>query len=260
MRPISAPIVAFCLALAGCGQAAPAPVPESAPRPRFPAPDRPVAEITNASWSDEDTRDTSGEAETVFGLLKIGEGMTVADIGAGSGYYTVRLSSRVGENGKVIANDIMPDHLARLRKRVLDQGLSNVSLALGDPGDARLEPRSTDLALMVHMYHEIEDPFGLLWNLHNSLRPGGRVAVIDADRSTARHGTPPALLACEMAAVGFRRTETHKLPGGSYLAVFVPETRPAPEAIRPCRLKEERRLPQPMVSSGRPEPADIPKQ
>ena len=240
--------------IGGNGQAKSAP---AAPL-RFPAPDRPVAEVTGATWSDEGERDRSGEAEQLFDLLKIGPGSRVADIGAGSGYYTVRLARRVGPTGRVIANDIIPDHLARLEKRVKEQGFANVRTALGDPGNARLEPASVDVALMVHMYHEIEDPFGLVWHLHDSLRPGGRVAVIDADRPIARHGTPRALLECEMAASGFRLVETRRLPAGNYVAIFAPGERPAPEAIRPCRLKGENNLPRPMTSSGRPEPATLP--
>ena len=242
------------LLAAGCqpaqtASAPPAPhsgkVAAEAAAPIFPAPDRPVAEVSGATWSDEGERDRSGEAEQVFRILKIGPGSHVADIGAGTGYYTVRLAKQVGPEGKVIANDIIPDHLARLRRRVQDQGFSNISLALGDPGNARLPPNSVDVAMMVHMYHEIEDPFGLLWHLHESLRSGGRVAVIDADRPTARHGTPRALLACEMAASGFNLVESIRLPAGNYLAIFAPGTRPAPQDIRPCRLKDEQRIPEP---------------
>lgn len=236
-----APILLLALLAAGCdalpaGPNPPAGQSTAAPeRPRFPAPDRPVAAIVSDQWSDEESRDNAREAETVFRHLGIRPGLTVADIGAGSGYYTVRLSPAVQPGGRVLANDIMPDYLNRLRRRVADAGLANVEFILGDAGDARLPPASTDIALMVHMYHEIEDPYQLLWRLHDSLKPGGRVAIIDADRPTSRHGTPPALLRCELAAVGFAQVGFHELELGNYLAIFVPETRPAPEAIRPCR-------------------------
>lgn len=208
---------------------------KGAPPPIFPPPDRPVAEISSGAWSDEDSRDDSGEAARVFTLLGLAPGQTVADIGAGSGYYTVRLSPLLGAQGLVIANDVMPDYLARLKRRVAEMGLGNVRFILGDPGNALLPPASTDVALMVHMYHEIGDPFSLTWHLHDSLRPGGRVAIIDSDRPTSRHGTPPALLKCEMAATGFRQTDFHRLGSGSYLAVFTPETRPDPRLIRACK-------------------------
>jgi predicted methyltransferase len=203
--------------------------------PVFPAPDRAVADIVSASWSDEGARDNAGEATEVFRRLGVAPGLSVADIGAGSGYYTSRLAPAVGPQGQVFANDIIPDYLARLRRRIEREGHANVRFVLGDAGNANLPPASVDLALMVHMYHEISDPFGLLWHLHESLNPGGRLAVIDADRPTGRHGTPPELLRCELEAVGFHQTSFNRLDNGNYLAVFTPAARPEPSAIKPCR-------------------------
>jgi predicted methyltransferase len=204
--------------------------------PVFPAPDRPVADIVSAAWSDEASRDNGGEAEQVFRLLGVRPGLAIADIGAGSGYYTSRLAPAVGPQGVIYANDIIPDYLGRLRRRMASEGHENIRFVLGDTGNANLPPASVDIALMVHMYHEIADPFGLLWHLHDDLKPGGRVAIIDANRSTARHGTPPNLLKCELAATGFRLLTYKPLENGSYLAIFAPETRPEPSAIRPCRV------------------------
>jgi predicted methyltransferase len=205
--------------------------------PVFPAPDRPVADIVSAAWSDEESRDNAGEATQVFRLLKVKPGLSVADIGAGSGYYTSRLAPAVGPSGIVHANDIIPDYLTRLRRRMESEGHGNVRFVLGDAGNANLPPQSVDIALMVHMYHEISDPFGLLWHLHEDLKPGGRVAIIDANRATARHGTPPSLLTCELAAAGFRQASFNRLGNGSYLAVFEPVARPEPAAIKPCRAE-----------------------
>ena len=216
--------------------------PPGAPANAFPKPNRSVAEITTDTWSDEATRDKAGEAERVMRLLEVREGMHVADIGAGSGYYTVRLSARVGAGGRVIAQDVVPRYLGSLRERVRREGLSNVIFALGDFHDPRLPPASIDLALMVHMYHEVEQPYGLLYNLYPALRSGARVAVIDLNRSTARHGTPPGLLRCEFAAVGYTRVALHDLGKGSgYLAVFEPPASRArltvPESIEACAVR-----------------------
>ena len=137
-------------------------------------------------------------------LLGVRPGMAVADIGAGAGYYAVRLSRRVGPGGRVVAQDVEPKYLEGLRRRVAREKLGNVALALGEPHDPRLPPRSVDLALLIHMYHEIAQPFGLLANLAPALRPGGRVAVLDVDGPIERHGTPRALLLCELAAAGYR--------------------------------------------------------
>jgi SAM-dependent methyltransferase len=246
------------LLLAACG-ASPLPddsrqEPGPVATPVFPAPDRPVAQISTGAWSDEDSRDNGGESARVFALLGVRPGLTVADIGAGSGYYTVRLSPELGVGGRVIANDVIPDYVARLKARAAGLGLTNVDFLLGDPGNANLPAGSTDIALMVHMYHEIADPFALLWHLHDSLRPGatrklvagakaaqagapwrGMVAIIDADRSTARHGTPPELLKCELAASGYRQIGFHRLENASYLTLFEPIGKPDPKTIRPCR-------------------------
>ncbi len=221
--------------LSACDDAPAAPPPASATATlRFPLPDRPVSSIVSDRWSDEESRDSEGEAADVFRLLDVRRGQHVADIGAGSGYYTVRLSPRVGPDGMVYANDIIPDYLNRLKRRVQSAGLPNVQFILGDPGNTRLPAASTDLALMVHMYHEIEDPFGLLWHLHDSLSPNARVAILDADRTTDRHGTPPGLLRCELAVAGYRQVAFHPLKG-NYLAVFEPTGRPDPAQMKACR-------------------------
>ncbi|MFC3713560.1 class I SAM-dependent methyltransferase [Sphingoaurantiacus capsulatus] len=210
---------------------------ESAPASAFPKPHRAVADIVSDQFSNEDDRDSAGEAEKVMALLGVKPGMTVADIGAGNGYYTVRLSKQVGENGRVFAEDIMPAYVDRLRGRVEAEGLPNVTVTLGEPHDPKLPTGEADLALLMHMYHEVEQPFGLLWHLHAALKPGGRVAVADMDRPTNRHGTPPALLRCELAALGYRQIGFHQLAAGSgYLAVFeTAEPRPSPKAVQPCK-------------------------
>jgi SAM-dependent methyltransferase len=211
--------------------------PAGAPASAFPAAARPVAEIVTDTWSSEEARDRAGEADTVMRLLGVRPGMRVADVGAGSGYYTVRLSPRVGASGRVIAQDIVPAYLERLHERVRRARLENVTLALGEPHDPRLPPASADLVLLVHMYHEVGQPYAFLHNLRPALVPGGRVAVVDLDRPTQRRGTPPALLRCEMAAVGYEESAFHALPTGSgYLAVFTarPGPAPRPAQVRAC--------------------------
>ena len=177
------------------------------------------------------------EAEQVMDLLKIGPGMTVADIGAGNGYYTVRLSRRVGPEGRVFAEDIIPAYLQRLQGRVSGEGLENVIVSRGDPHDPRLPVGEADVALLVHMYHEVSQPYGLLWNLNAALKPGARVAVVDVDRPTSRHGTPPKLLECEMGQVGYRMAALHRLTqADAYLAVFESDDpRPPTAKIRACK-------------------------
>jgi len=210
--------------------------PAGAPESAFPKPARPVASIVAEQWSTEEERDRNGEAREVMKFLGVHPGMSVADIGAGGGYYTVRVAKRVGTSGHVIAEDVKPEYLAALQQRLVREHLDNVSLDLGEAHDPRLPPRSVDLALMVHMYHEVEQPFGLLDNLLPALRPGARVAVIDLDQATEIHGTPRKLLLCELHALGFRQTHWGWLRAKKeYLAVFSPPGhRVAPTDIKTC--------------------------
>jgi SAM-dependent methyltransferase len=213
--------------------------PPGAPASAFPAPSRPVAKIVTDTWRNEQSREQAGEAQRVMNLLGVTAGMTVADIGAGSGYYTVRLARRVAPKGHIFAEDVVPDYLERLARRVRSEGLAGeVTLVHGDAHDPRLPPGSLDLALLVHMYHEVQQPYGLLWNLRPALRSGARVGVIDARKQTEVHGTPPDLLRCELAAVGYRQTAFYGLQENTYLAVFALPSPPAgpasPSAIRPC--------------------------
>jgi ubiquinone/menaquinone biosynthesis C-methylase UbiE len=167
--------------------------------------------------------------------------MTVADIGAGSGYYVVRLSPIVGSNGRIIAEDIMPEYLQGLRKRVRDLGLQNVAITRGELHDPRLPAGSVDVAILVHMYHEIAQPYALLYNLVPALKPDARVGIVDAFAPTSKHGTPPSLLRCELAAVGYREISFNRLKGSdTYLAIFAPPSvasRKRPEAIVACKAR-----------------------
>jgi SAM-dependent methyltransferase len=205
--------------------------------PGFPAPDRPVASITSPTYSDEKTRDGHGEAERVMDRLGIKPGQRVADIGAGLGYYTVRIARRLGSGATIYATDVKVEYLDQLRARLARERIDGVRVILGLPRDPRLPEKSVDVALLSHMYHEIENPYEFLYNLRPALATGARVGIIDTEKPTERHGTPPALLRCELAAVGYHEVEFGSLaPADGYLAVFVPpETLPAINAIRPCK-------------------------
>ena len=208
------------------------------PAVAFPNPDRPVADIVSPIWHNEKERNTAGESRQLVRLLDIKSGMTVADIGAGSGYYVVRLSPIVGPHGRVIAEDVVPEYLRGLNRRVRDLGLQNVAIALGEPHDPRLPADSLDVAILVHMYHEIAQSYALLYNLIPALKPGARVGIVDAFGPTSKHGTPPSLLRCELAAVGYREISLDRLKGSdAYLAIFEPPSvasRTPPEAMVAC--------------------------
>jgi ubiquinone/menaquinone biosynthesis C-methylase UbiE len=204
---------------------------------RFPPADRPVAPIVTPAYSTEAERDAHGEAERVLNRLGVKSGMRVADVGAGDGYYTVRLVKRLGSGGTIYAEDVTEPYLDRLAARLTREGIAGVRLVHGTPADPRLPEQSIDVALLAHMYHEVEQPYEFLYRLYGAVAPGGRVAIIDNDKPTEKHGTPPALLRCELAAVGYRQVDFLDLaPADGYLAVFAPpEALPRPEDIRPCR-------------------------
>src|SRR5437588_2574491 len=119
-----------------------------APAVAFPKPDRPVADIVSPIWHDETERDDAGEPSQLVRLLGIKSGMTVADIGAGSGYYVARLSPIVGSDGRILAEDIVPEYLRSLRNRVRDLRLQNVAISRGEPHDPRLPAGSLDTAIL----------------------------------------------------------------------------------------------------------------
>jgi ubiquinone/menaquinone biosynthesis C-methylase UbiE len=204
---------------------------------RFPPVDRPVAPIISSAYSTEAARDGHGEAERVMDRLAVAPGMRIADIGAGDGYYTVRLAKRLGAGATVYAEDVQQAYLDRLAARLTREGIVGVTLVHGTSADPRLPAQVVELAILSHVYHEIEHPYEFLYRLHAALAPNGRVAIIDNDKPTGEHGTPPALLKCELAAVGYRQVDFLSLaPADGYLAVFArPELVPRPEAIQPCR-------------------------
>ncbi|MET0240037.1 MAG: class I SAM-dependent methyltransferase [Sphingobium sp.] len=204
----------------------------------FPAADRPVAAIISTRWSEEETRDRVNEADQIMAAARVRPGMTVADIGAGEGYYTVRLARRVGPQGRVLAEDIVPEIIDALGRRINRENWANVSVKLGTQDDPKLPAASFDRIFMVHMYHEITEPYAFLWRLYPALKPDGEIIVVDANRLTGNHGTPPPLLKCELAAVGFEQVAFRDSPfAGGYLARFrIAKPRPQPEEIVPCTV------------------------
>jgi ubiquinone/menaquinone biosynthesis C-methylase UbiE len=202
----------------------------------FPEPQRPVAPIVSSRYSNEDARDSVGEFETVVQLAGVAAGMSVADIGAGEGYYTVRLSPLVGPKGRVLAQDIVPETRDELARRVNRERLDNVAVKLGEANDPKLPEASFDRIFLIHMYHEIARPSEFLWHIRTALKKDGSLIVVDADRPTDRHGTPPRLLLCEFAAVGYELARFERLPDSdSYFAQFLAKgPRPEPGAIPSC--------------------------
>lgn len=238
MRPIRLlPLLLIAHVLVGC---------ERAPRDdgrletsrAFPRPDRAVSEASGTEFSTEAARDEAGEATKLMNWADIQPGTTVADIGAGEGYYTVRLSQRVGTKGRVLAQDINRGALDRLAERVVrERLLDNVTINEGGYDDPRLPPGSFDRIFMVHMYHEVGEPYAFLWRMRPALAKSGQVIVVDRDLPTNQHGIPPKLLFCEFAAVGYDLKEfVERKEVGAYFARFeATGERPRPSAIKACK-------------------------
>jgi predicted methyltransferase len=220
---------AAVLALAAC-RAQPS-------EPHFPSAQRDVAPIVGNAFSTEDARDRIGEAEQVMELAGVKPGMSVADVGAGEGYYTVRLAPVVGPKGRVLAEDIVPEVRDTLSERVQREQLDNVAVKLGTPDNPMLPAQTFHRIFLVHIYHEVQSPYAFLWHALQALRPDGELILVDANRQVKQHGIPPAQATCEFAALGLDPVKYSVLSGGEvYLMAFrIARPRPDPDKIQPCK-------------------------
>src|SRR6476620_9414549 len=204
--------------------------------PRFPSAHRDVAPIVGGTFSTEDARDRAGEAEQVMEMAGVKPGMSVADVGAGEGYYTVRLARVVGAKGRVLAEDIVPQVRDELSDRVQRERLDNVAVKLGTADNPMLPAGSFDRLFLVHMYHEVQSPYAFLWHLRDAVKPDGLIVVVEANRPVRQHGMPPTTLRCEFAALGMVPVKAAMLSSREdYLMAFrIAASRPAPEKIKTC--------------------------
>jgi ubiquinone/menaquinone biosynthesis C-methylase UbiE len=135
--------------------------------------------VQGAPWLDRVEREEEEEPEIALRALKIAKGATVADIGAGSGYMTIRLAKIVGPTGRVYANDIQPGMLELLQKNVAKAKLTNVTPVLGAIDDPKLPPASLDLAILVDVYHEFSAPQVMLQRIREAMKPTGRLVLLE---------------------------------------------------------------------------------
>jgi SAM-dependent methyltransferase len=132
-----------------------------------------------AEWLERSERDAEEEPDNALDALGTLTGLTVADVGAGSGYFTVRLATRVGSKGRVYANDLQPEMLKMLMARLASERVTNVTLVHGAIDDPKLPPSSLDLVLMVDVYHEFSEPQKMLRGLRAALKPTGRLVLLE---------------------------------------------------------------------------------
>ncbi len=139
----------------------------------------PVMGYQGAEWLERIERDEEEAPDVALSVLKIPKGASVADIGAGSGYITVKLAARVGPTGRVFANDVQPQMLELIARRFANQRITNVTMVQGTVDDPKLPASSVDLELMVDVYHELSQPQTMLRHLREALKPGGRLVLLE---------------------------------------------------------------------------------
>jgi SAM-dependent methyltransferase len=153
---------------------------------------------------DSPGRDERLQINRVMEILGIAPGKTVADIGAGSGWFTVRAARRVGESGTVYAVDINPEAVEHINNRAQNEKLQNVKTVLSAPDDPKLPASAVDAVLMLKTYHEIAQPVTLLRNLRSSLRAGAKIGVIDRNGNGEDHGVNNDVVIREMGEAGYK--------------------------------------------------------
>ncbi len=168
-------------------------------------------------------RDKKLQIDRVMDLLGISPGKNVGDLGAGSGWFTMIASKRVGATGAVIAEDINPIAIEYIGKRVKKDGVENVRTVLGMPDDPGFPPGSLDAVLMLKVYHEIAHPVVAMKKLKPSLRPGAKVGIIDKSGNGADHGVNQDVVVKEMGEAGYSLAGTYdftKPDGEDYFLIF----------------------------------------
>lgn len=221
-------------AVGACGRSGQAPPPaarqgsgEATPegQPRYEG--RVIAETcTGAAWLDRPDRDEREQPDRVLDALAITPGMTAADVGAGTGYFTVRLARRVGKTGYVYATEISPEMLRLVDARVTRERLPNVQLKLSTATDAKLPARCCDLVLLVDVYHELADPPAVMAGIRRALKETGRLVLVEyrgEDEALAikpDHKMTLAKIRSELEPMGFAFVESLEFLPDQRIVIF----------------------------------------
>jgi SAM-dependent methyltransferase len=197
----------------------------------------PVMGYQGAPWLERSEREEEEAPDVALDVLKIPKGAAVADIGAGSGYITVRLAARVGPTGRVFATDVQPQMLNILARRLNGSKIANVTLIESTLDDPRLPPASVDLALMVDVYHELSQPQSVLRRLRESLKAGGRLVLLEYRKEDPtvpikpEHKMSVAEAKMEVEAEGFTLTKVDEALPRQHILIFV--AKPSPLSPNP---------------------------
>jgi ubiquinone/menaquinone biosynthesis C-methylase UbiE len=188
----------------------------------------PVMGYQGADWLERSERDEEEAPDVALNVLKIPKGASVADIGAGSGFITERLSARVGPTGRVFANDLQPQMLQILGRRLAQRNIMNVTLVQGTIDDPKLDPASVDLEIMVDVYHELSQPQAMLRRLRAALKPGGRLVLLEYRKEDPtipikfEHKMSVAEAKMELEAEGFTLAKVDEALPRQHILIFTP--------------------------------------
>jgi SAM-dependent methyltransferase len=170
---------------------------------------------------DSPGRDERLQINRVMEILGVAPGGVVADIGAGSGWFTVRAARRVTEKGRVYAVDINPDAIRYIKQRIQKEDLHNVKTILSKPDDPLLPANEIDSVLLLKTYHEVAKPVTLLRNLRPSLRAGAKVGVIDRNGNGENHGVAREVVIREASQAGYTLREKYDFVKGDGMDYFL---------------------------------------
>ncbi|HXD73901.1 MAG TPA: class I SAM-dependent methyltransferase [Vicinamibacterales bacterium] len=182
--------------------------------------------VEGAEWLDRAEREQEEDPDRAIDVLKLQKGATVADVGAGSGYITEKLSKKVGPMGRVYATDIQQGMIDLLNKRVAKRKLSNVTPVLSTQDDPRLPVESLDVVIMVDVYHELSQPQLMLRHIKASLKPGGRLVLLEYRKEDPdipirpEHKMSVAEAKLEVEAEGFKLTQTNEDLPRQHILIF----------------------------------------
>ena len=170
---------------------------------------------------DSPGREDRLQINRVMEILGVTQGKAVADIGAGSGWFTVLAAKRVGAGGMVYAVDINPEAVRHIDQRAQKEQLRNVKTILSKPDDPLLPAHSIDAVLLLKTYHEVAQPVVLLRNLRAALHPGAKVGVIDRNGNGEDHGVGRDVVIREAKAAGYSLLEQHDFVKGDKMDYFL---------------------------------------
>lgn len=218
----------LCLGLAGALALPHTAVLAAAPQQTSPEQQRSTSTPYTGDLSifEEPGRDQKLQIDRVMDILGIQQNTVVADIGAGSGWFTVRAARRVGRGGRIFAEDINPNAIEYVSARAKKENLENVRVVLGTPDDPKLPQGSTSAVLLLKVYHEIAHPIPFMKTLRDDLHPDARVGIIDRNGNGTDHGLNRDIVEHEMDEAGYKEIGHYdftKADGQDYFLVFQPK-------------------------------------